>query len=376
MKNKRISAIIAVVLAVALFMPISAMARANKVTSTSSTPSTNSQITTARATIAQLNAEVLNLKLQAKTLVQKIRSDISGTSNIASITGSQDYKDILALLKSLKGTLYTAESHNYVSALKIANKKKGTDLLTSLNNVITTLTQKKSDLATAITNLTSALTKADAIAALKPAATSALNAFKTQSAQKKQTIATNRSQILQSIADNKKIISTIITTTSTNKTLLKSDPTDVTAIQSSLKNISKTLCGIYDGSVAKDNCQFKTDVKNVNYTAALTDLDNIIAIQGTRISTLAATKTQLQALLNQLNNVITTLSSKAASGTASLNTLNANGQAIENTLNDISNDNNTVVIVPSIISNGQADTMANQLNCYLTTSTDDIKGLN
>jgi len=301
MKSKKLSALIAIILTFALLVPFTASA--------SNILKVNPQISADRATIAQLNSDIIGLKQQAKTLVQEICSDLKGTKGDDSITSSQDYQNIVALLQSLKGTLSMAEARNYISGLKKSIGKSGSNLLTALNNVIPILTQKKADLTTAIASLNNALTKANAIAALKTGSSSGTSGdSNAQLIQDKQTIDQNTAQIAQAFADDRNIISQIIATASANKTILKADPNDVATIESQLKTVTTTLKGIYDGSVAADCKKFNTDKKNKDDTAMLTELSNIITIQQTRITTLASTKSQLQDILNQLNTIISSSS--------------------------------------------------------------------
>jgi len=301
MKSKKLSALIAIILTFALLVPFTASA--------SNILKVNPQISADRATIAQLNSDIIGLKQQAKTLVQEICSDLKGTKGDDSITSSQDYQNIVALLQSLKGTLSMAEARNYISGLKKSIGKSGSNLLTALNNVIPILTQKKADLTTAIASLNNALTKANAIAALKTGSSSGTSGdSNAQLIQDKQTIDQNTAKIAQAFADDRNIISQIIATASANKTILKADPNDVATIESQLKTVTTTLKGIYDGSVAADCKQFNTDKKNKDDTAMLTELSNIITIQQTRITTLASTKSQLQDILNQLNTIISSSS--------------------------------------------------------------------
>lgn len=314
MKNKKTSAIIALALSVALLMPFTATANDKVTNKGDSKSAVTSKVTgilnqspavaAQRAQISQLNADIVALKEQGKSDVQKIRLDLAGTRDIDSITSSQDYKDVVSFLQSLKGTLGKAESHDYMSGLRNAKGKNGDDVAKSLDSVITVLTQKKADLTTAINSLNAAVTKADAIAAIKTSTTNAWKNFKTTADQKKQTIDQNNKQIAQAFADNKSIISTIVATASTNKTVLQAKTDEVTAIEAKLTTITKTLKGIYDGGICAQQKQFNLDKGSKDYTAMLSGLDKIISIQQTRIATLATTKTQLQDVLNQLNAAI------------------------------------------------------------------------
>jgi hypothetical protein len=301
MKSKKLSALIAIILAFALLVPFTASA--------SNILKVNPQISADRATIAQLRSDIVGLKQQAKAIVKEICIDLKGTKNDDSITSSQDYQDIVTLIQSLKTTLGKAEASDYTSVLKSAQGKSGADKLTALQNVIALETQKKADLTTAIASLNNALTKANAIAALKTGSSSGTSGdSNAQLIQDKQTIDQNTAQIAQAFADDRNIISQIIATASANKTILKADPNDVATIESQLKTVTTTLKGIYDGSVAADCKQFNTDKKNKDDTAMLTELSNIITIQQTRITTLASTKSQLQDILNQLNTIISSSS--------------------------------------------------------------------
>jgi hypothetical protein len=314
MKSKKISAIIALALSVALLVPFTATAN-DKVTNKGDVKSAvtskatgilnqSPAVAAQRAQISQLNADIVALKQQAKSSVQKIQLDLAGTKGIDSITSSQDYKDIVALLQSLKSTLGKAEAHEYMSGLINAKGKNGKDLSTSLDGVIIALTQKKADLTAAIASLNAAVTKADAIAAIKAGKISAWNDFKIKADQKKLTIDQNHALIAQAFADDKSIISTIIATASSNKAILQTKPEEVAAIEAKLATITQTLKGIYNSSVNAQQKQFNTDKSNKDYTAMLADLDKIISIQQARITALADTKTQLNAILVQLNAAI------------------------------------------------------------------------
>jgi hypothetical protein len=296
MKSKKLSALIAIVLTLALLAPITATA-SNHILKAY-------PLSTVRATIAQNNADIIGLKQQAKTLVEKIRSDLAGTKGIDSITSSQDYKDIISKLQSLKGTLGRAEARDYISGLKGAKGKSDHNALAALDNVIAIQKQKEADLTTAIASLNDALANADAIAALKTSATNAWNDYKTQAIEKKKTIDQNHVKIVQAFADNKRIISTIIVTASANKDVLQTKPDDVAAIEAKLTEITNTLKGIHDDSIIATNKQFNADKKNKDSIAMLADLNKIISIQLVRITTLASTKSQLQDILNQLNSII------------------------------------------------------------------------
>jgi hypothetical protein len=322
LKNKKLSALVAIALTFALLVPFTATAHnAGNQNSNNSTASdvknqdskncTSSgllnqdpQVAANREKIAQNNVEIIALKQQSKALVGKICTDLAGTKGIESITSSQNYKDVVTLLKSLNNTLCNAEKHDYISGLRTVKGKMGHNCVTSLDNVIAIQVQKIADLKTAIINLNAAVIKADAIAALKPAATDASNTYKVQAAQKKLTIDQNNAKISTAFAENKAVISQIIATASANKAVLLTKPTDVAAIETKLAAITKSLKGTYNGNVANCGNKFNADKKNKDYTNMLADLDKIISAQQTRITTLAATKVQLQDILSQLNTLI------------------------------------------------------------------------
>jgi hypothetical protein len=296
MSSKKLSTLIAVVLTFALLVPFTATA--------AGILNVNPKISANRGTISQNTVDIIKIKQQAQTLIAKIRSDLAGTKGIESITNSKDYQDIISLLQSLKGTLSKAERNDYVSVLKGAKSKGSADKLTAQDNVIAIQAQKETDLNSAIKSLNDALAKADAIAALKTGSINAWNDYRTKAVQKKQTIDNNHVQIAQSFTDNRNVISNIIATASANKTVLQTKPNEVAAIETKLSTIVQTLKGIYDGSIAALDTKFNADKKNKDYAAALADLDKIISIQQVRITTLTATKSQLQDILNQLNSII------------------------------------------------------------------------
>ncbi|MDR3644739.1 MAG: hypothetical protein P4M02_06675, partial [Clostridia bacterium] len=81
--------------------------------------------------------------------------------------------------------------------------------------------------------------------------------------------------------------------------------------------VIQSLKGVYDGSVSAAAKAYHTDIKSGNYTDALAQLDKIINIQQTRLSTLAQAKMQLQSVLGQLNVLVSTGSSSQITSSSS-----------------------------------------------------------
>ncbi|MDR3552918.1 MAG: hypothetical protein P4L75_07320 [Clostridia bacterium] len=322
MKQRKFMAVICVALIAAMVAPIAASAKglgnigSGLYGRGAISAAEKTQIASERAQIKQLHTDIVSLKKQERDIVASIKKDLAGTKGNSDITSSQDYKDVVAALQSVCGSVGKAEGINYRAGLKTALGLTAPEIPDALVNVISQLTQKKTDLQNALTALNAALTKADSIAAAKAADISQWSSFRSQAVAKKQTIDQQHAQIVQAFADCRDILSQIVATASANKAVLDTKVDDVKGIETELQAVIKSL-RFYDGTVRAAAAAYQADRKSRNYTDALAQLDKIITIQQTRLTTLAQAKTQLQNALGQLNTLVSTGSSVPSTSSSS-----------------------------------------------------------
>lgn len=134
--------------------------------------------------------------------------------------------------------------------------------------------------------------------------------FKTAMTQKKDTIKKNHETnqaLRKAITDKRTTVKTINKDIMQNHKQLTSE--DLGKVQSQLKVVQSdvsTLEATKD-TIKQAFAQFKTDVQNKNYDAALAQLDNVISIQNTRTNSL----TKLSADLDTLISLLQTASSNS-----------------------------------------------------------------
>ena len=322
MKAAKTAGIAAVALALSMVLPLAVSASGTSSSSSSDssskakTPGINSIITTAKNGVC---AQIKTQRTADKTLADQIITDIKGAKSDSSVTSGTPYQDVTAALTSFKTTL-TTDDTNIKNADQTAKGMTGSDRATYvLNTIIPLLNTELSDLTAGYTTLNNVLPEAQTVASQLQTDNAGLTAFKSSAAPKKATIQSNEAIVSQDFSDSKTLINQIVTVANSNISSLTANSATFNSIETQLLAIQKTLNGIYDGSIDAADKTYKTDVQNKDYTDALAQLDNIISIQQTRISTLTTVKSQLQSILTQINTIVgsTTSSTSSTSSTAS-----------------------------------------------------------
>jgi hypothetical protein len=307
MKIKKL-AIASIILSVAMLVPFTAFADS----SSSATPSnsgsngTQSQINTALASIRSGISQQIKTEREADiTLVKQIYADIKGGKN----NSSTAYKDVINALTNFKNTL-TTDSVTIKNDVQTLNSKTGSDRYNYLETtLLPAMNTELNDLNTGNTNLNNVLTEAAGVASDVQAWTN----FKSTAAPLIKTINSNQTTVSGDFANAKSTISEIVSFIKSNSGSLSQNYSQLAPIITQLQGIVTTLHGIYNGSVDADFKIYQSDKANKNYTDALVQLNNIVGIQNSRVTTLGNINSELATIYNQLQTIA---SSSAVSGSS------------------------------------------------------------
>lgn len=261
-----------------------------------------------REQIRSINQQIMQLRQQARADVAQIKKDLAGTASMTDITGSQDYKDVVAALATAKSELASIAKIDYKTPLKgLKGTQSGADA--AFQSVINLMTDRQNQLSALVNTLDATKQKADAIAAQRKNQIAAWQSFRQQAQQLKQTIDTGHGQIASLDDQDKSLLNQIVTTISANQDVLASKPQQLTSITAGLASVASQLKDEYDGKIAKATAAYGTYRKSGDYTNALAQLQSIISMQSNRITVLQKVESELNDILGTLNSLVGSQSS-------------------------------------------------------------------